>query len=360
MNVRAERDELKNELVQLRSRLNTLETGLRLGGEARGWRAQLISVERELLTERQEHEATKWRRNHLVSQLREAETEGAQLRSKVADLKGELSILRTNVVRQVTTEYERGEVLRQLQQLEREKRKQQKLVESANEQAEEAKRRLADLSLRLQRTRREANHEKSQGQRERARLRETLQNAQFDAEQAQAEAKEARRQLVEEEEALREAEKGRDDAEWAAKLSELRARRAREQADKLKKQLEAVALPVKSRSVDEWSQLSQDARRKASQRERAHLQAFFSSHNWRTCDIADALQSLGLVADLFESRPFFDVYYKNVADIVQQLETDHFGLPFALFLHYDLHLPLPKILSISQSASKRFIAHLDR
>lgn len=358
--VRAERDDLRRELQNAQRELRGLETGLRLGGEARGWRASLVAAEQELERERKEHEATRWRRNQSAADLRAAEKEGTKLRTEIAALKAELSLLRTKVVRQMTAEYERVKLLQQLRQLEREKKKQKKLAESADEQAEEAKRRLQDIAVRMARTRTMANRELTHERKQAAKAKELVDEAQFEARQAQSAAEDARKRLMEEEEALKEAEKARDDADWAAKLADLRAKRARAETSKLKEKLDAVAPPVKSRTVDEWAKLSHDARRKAAQREREHLASFFASHKWRAQDIAAVLESLGWVADVAETRPFYDVLFHKVRELMTQLEKEHYGMTFALFLHYDLHLTLPKILSISQAASKRYVAVDDR
>ena len=40
-----------------------------------------------------------------------------------------------------------------------------------------------------------------------------------------------------------------------------------------------------------------------------------------------------------------------------KLEKEHYGLEFALFLHYDMHLTIPAILSIIQAGCKRFITN---
>jgi hypothetical protein len=58
--------------------------------------------------------------------------------------------------------------------------------------------------------------------------------------------------------------------------------------------------------------------------------------------------------DVFDGPGFFGVFYKRVEKLVLTLETDHYGIQLALYLHYECRMTLPKILEITQAACKRY------
>ena len=45
---------------------------------------------------------------------------------------------------------------------------------------------------------------------------------------------------------------------------------------------------------------------------------------------------------------------------MKSLEEEHFGLAFGLFMHYDMRLTMPKLLQVSQMASKEYHHYADR
>eukprot|EP00965_Chrysotila_dentata_P062424 2068854-Pleurochrysis_carterae.AAC.1 len=53
-------------------------------------------------------------------------------------------------------------------------------------------------------------------------------------------------------------------------------------------------------------------------------------------------------------------HMRRVRDLMASLEREHFGAGFGLFLHYEMHLTLDKILLITQAASKQFHREIDR
>eukprot|EP00965_Chrysotila_dentata_P208623 6184803-Pleurochrysis_carterae.AAC.6 len=111
-----------------------------------------------------------------------------------------------------------------------------------------------------------------------------------------------------------------------------------------------------SRSADEcWQKLSSDAVRKAAWRERACLKAFFESHTWHAEDIAHIINELGFIEALFDTKSFAVLYTKRVRELMAKLERGHLGDGLGLFLHYEMHLPLDKILRIMQAASSASI-----
>ena len=69
----------------------------------------------------------------------------------------------------------------------------------------------------------------------------------------------------------------------------------------------------------------------------------------------EVLAELKWVEPLFKEAPIFNVYYMKTEALMATLEKEHFGLEFALALHYDMHLTIPAILRIVQAGCKRFI-----
>lgn len=358
INVRAERDSLRAELSELQKKLHHLETGLRLGGEARGWRAQLIEAERALQQEKREHEVTRWRRASLTSELRASEKEGYELRNELAQVKAELSLQCKKVARHADIEV--GRVMfkhsKDMANWRREKRKLTEFAEAAAAEAERAEKLMKKRDSMMKVIKEQAADSKRQAT-EAKRLADA---ANKEAAEAQQAARDAREQCMIEEQAVREAEKAKDEAEWAAQLAVLRAERARRRVDILKERLGELGVPATARSVDEWMKLSDDARRQAAHRERQHLKAFLASHPWRVSDVAFVLADLNMVKPLFDTRPFFDAYFDNVQTLMKNLQTEHYGKTFALFLHYDLHLTFSKILALSQAACKLYNHKTDR
>lgn len=145
-------------------------------------------------------------------------------------------------------------------------------------------------------------------------------------------------------------------SEWAAKLTARREERAKAQVSALSEKLKTVAPATCHRSPEEWASLKGWARYKAAQREVAHIKSFLSSHDWRAEDIAKALSDMdtGLVQALLDTKPFFSIYFGRVGEMMKRLEKEHFGIEFGLMLHYDMRLTLPKIVQLTQAASKHF------
>ena len=75
----------------------------------------------------------------------------------------------------------------------------------------------------------------------------------------------------------------------------------------MQKAFEHELVPTNVRSVDEWATLGYEARRKAGQRDRARLKRYLEANSFRSCDIADVLDSLGLVEPLAKTKPFFNI-----------------------------------------------------
>lgn len=135
---------------------------------------------------------------------------------------------------------------------------------------------------------------------------------------------------------------------------------AKRDRTKMQAAFEHALVPTHVRSIDEWAALGTEARRKAGQRDRARLKRYLEANSFRSCDIADVLDSLGLVKPLAKTKPFFTIHFFEVRILMKSLQEEHFGLAFGLFMHYDMRLTMPKLLQVSQMASKEYHHHTDR
>jgi hypothetical protein len=69
--------------------------------------------------------------------------------------------------------------------------------------------------------------------------------------------------------------------------------------------------------------------------------------------VADALVEMKWVGLLMRTTPFALVAYERERKLVEEIESEHFGVSFGLMLHYDAHLTVSKILSITQARLAR-------
>lgn len=161
-------------------------------------------------------------------------------------------------------------------------------------------------------------------------------------------AAEAHQQAEEEFEAARHAKAN-------AKLALRRERYSQHKYADVKDRLREI-VPARRmvRTDEEWSTLSRWARYKAAERAVADIRQFLSSSAGRPIDIANALEAEGLVDEIFNTKPFFAIYFLKVGKLVETIEKESFGVEFGLMLHYDLRLPVPKILQLTQAASKLY------
>ena len=105
--------------------------------------------------------------------------------------------------------------------------------------------------------------------------------------------------------------------------------------------------------MEEWAGLSREARWKAHQREQARIDCFLNSHTYCAADLAVVLSRHKLLDGvMFKTLEGFDLYFQKSKQVLDKLQTDHFGIPFALFLHFELHITLKKILQVTQAACK--------
>jgi len=76
--------------------------------------------------------------------------------------------------------------------------------------------------------------------------------------------------------------------------------------------------------------------------------------------VADALDELGMVEPLFKTQPFFTIHFRRVNELVKEIEQNHFGEIFGMYLHYEMNLTFDKIVRLTQAACKKFDTSLDR
>ena len=146
----------------------------------------------------------------------------------------------------------------------------------------------------------------------------------------------------------------RDAAEHAHMLAERREERAKKKAAALAARVEKLAPKGKHYSPDEWASLTRNARYQASFKARKYLLALFRDERFHMEDLGDVLAELRLLDQLMDSRAGFQVYYDRVDALMKQLERNDYGMEFGLFLRYEMHLTLPKILSVVQGACKKY------
>ena len=157
---------------------------------------------------------------------------------------------------------------------------------------------------------------------------------------AECQAATARRDADAEREAARLAMEDADLSNYQTKLLQRQIDRAKSKADKLELQLQQLAPTIQhlsaNRSADEWQALDADAKRKAEQRERDTLRRTLSATAWRPACLADVLDELGILTQLFDTRQGWRIYFGKVKVLHTKLEKDDFGIRFGLFLHIEL------------------------
>eukprot|EP00966_Prymnesium_polylepis_P265124 6125342-Prymnesium_polylepis.1 len=58
--------------------------------------------------------------------------------------------------------------------------------------------------------------------------------------------------------------------------------------------------------------------------------------------------------------PFSVIVFEAQQSLINEIQSEHFGVPFGLFLRYDMKMTLTKILAMTQAASKAYDATTDR
>jgi hypothetical protein len=181
---------------------------------------------------------------------------------------------------------------------------------------------------------------------------------------AECQAATARRDADAEREAARLAMEDADLSNYQTKLLQRQIDRAKSKADKIELQLQQLAPTIQhlsaNRSADEWQALHADAKRKAEQRERDTLRRTLSATAWRPACLADVLDELGILTQLFNTRQGWRIYFGKVKVLHTKLEKDDFGIRFGLFLHIELRIPLAKIQLCVEAACKEYHRNLNR
>ena len=182
------------------------------------------------------------------------------------------------------------------------------------------------------------------------------------AEIAQAETVAARQEALEERGCAQELEAERDLAKYNEMLRARQVVRANGKLGALASrvaQLQAGSIAA-DRTSDEWAALRLEARWKAEQRERDSLRSFLASHAWRAKDLAVVLAETGMLANLFETKEGWAVYFPKVKALHAKLEHDSYGIRFGLYLHYEMKLTLVKLQEIVEAACKEYARGVDR
>ena len=181
--------------------------------------------------------------------------------------------------------------------------------------------------------------------------------AQRDADAAIEEAEEEA-QLARE--ARDEAHEATTDALHEVGVMRRREQRAKTTAEALRKKLEKVAPPTRDRTPEERAALSRDAARQVAHRERLYLRSIFTAHEYSMDDLAVVLNELKLLTALFDTKSGFSIHFDKVEKLMVDVEKREFGNEFGLYLHYELHLTLAKILQLTQASCKSYHRVSDR
>ena len=175
------------------------------------------------------------------------------------------------------------------------------------------------------------------------------------AAEAREEAAAARGEAMAEAVAAEEARAAQGEAAYHAVLASRQTERAKGRAETLEQRVMELGTCPKSYSPEEWAEMSAAARRQARHRDMTYLRGLLESHPFKPADIATVLANMNLLESiLFKCREGFDLYFTAVSKLMKKLEEEDFGESFALFLHYELRMPLPLIHRLVQAASKRF------
>lgn len=259
-----------------------------------------------------------------------------QLQATIAELEADVSALRWKL----SADARRGSA---------ERREASRRVEKASMDALQSQRR-ADEQVALAEERMAEAEDRAKRAEERA-----------DAEADRALAEEATSALLAQ--AKLSCEQAVKEAQRAQMLAKLRADRMKDRANALTVQLQSLPAMPGMRSADDWAAMTRASRYKAIQRERTCLSELMTlnNHVWRVEDVASVLQELGLLRDVvLKTRDGFRIFFTEVQLLMKRLEEEEFGRQFGLLLHFDMHLTIPKILRLTQAASKAYSQHEDR
>ena len=102
-------------------------------------------------------------------------------------------------------------------------------------------------------------------------------------------------------------------------------------------------------SVTEFNKKTLEAQRKASQSDRKMWSDVLNGDQ-RLEGLVSVLKSQGRLDELFNVKELYGMHIGKMNEIMRRIEEDHYGVDFGLFLHYEMSLPLHKILRITLHA----------
>ena len=107
---------------------------------------------------------------------------------------------------------------------------------------------------------------------------------------------------------------------------------------------------LRSCSVTDFNQKTPEAQRKASERDRKMWDELLKGDQ-RLDGLVSVLKSQGRLDELFNVKELYEMHIEKVNGIMRMIEEEHYGVDFGLFLHYEMNLPLHKILRITHAGS---------
>ena len=167
--------------------------------------------------------------------------------------------------------------------------------------------------------------------------------AKREAEEAKEEARLARDAVMEEAAALEAAREETSSAHYQISLLERKLQRSRDRAAKF------IKVPPAASSADENATFSRETERVRRHRARAWLANVFELADLEISDVAWVLEKRGVVAKMFDTKPIFTEYVRRVRALCQVMQDGILGIGFGLYLHFDMHLTMDKILQINQA-----------
>ena len=175
-----------------------------------------------------------------------------------------------------------------------------------------------------------------------------------DAEVANSERDELREDLLE-------VEKVADETKWSLLLAEKREARAKSKLALLEERFKVVDVAARAeRSSEDWAALNRWGRYKAHQREQARFDSILAGHAFPPNDIAAVLSKRGLLDNIFDSPNGADIYFERLKEIIDHIATAEYGMPLAMYMHYQLKIPVPTLLCIDQAGSKKYSSSANR
>ena len=156
---------------------------------------------------------------------------------------------------------------------------------------------------------------------------------------------------------LADAEKEKDAALYDMKIVKNREKRLRKRLNRDNSSDGCDA----QRSNEERASLSRDATYKRDSRERTEIRKFLATRSYLPRNICKVLKESGLLSDIiFKTSEGFDIYFDAVQALFARVETEHYGVAFALYLHYECHMTFPAILKLTQAGCKQYKRETDK